>query len=92
MPANLYKLVNGTHSTQNCIISNRYMARNLCISDLYAMVAHNTIMRQVAISHNQAVIADDGLFPVHCAPVNGNKLTDCCIISNYYPAVFALEF
>ena len=48
-------------------------------------------MRKMAISHDQAIFADYGLFAVFCTPVDGHKLTDGSIIANIYIGIFPLE-
>src|SRR6185503_18655617 len=67
------------------------MTCHLCVITHDAVIANNTIMSKMAISHDQAIAADHRFFPVNCTTINGYKLTDNCIVANNHLGIFALE-
>ena len=58
MLANFYKLVYGTHTGQDGIITNGYVAGHLGIIAHDTIIANNTIMRKMAVGHDQAILSD----------------------------------
>src|SRR5579863_337265 len=86
-----YKLMNGTHATQNGVIFNNNMTRHLSIIAHHAIIANNAIVSEVAIGLNQAIAANRGFLPVFGSAVNGNKLPNSCVISDENIRIFTLK-
>ena len=92
MLPDFYKLMYRTHTSQDGIIANGNMTCNLGIITHDAIIANNTIMRQVAIGHDQAVFANSCFPAVFCTTVNGYKFPDRCIVANYHNGIFIFKF
>src|ERR1700681_3801778 len=92
MPANFYKLVNGTHAAKNGIILNDHMTRQVRIVAHHAPVTYTAIMRNMTISLNEAIVSDRSLFPFFRSAVYGYKFADGGIISDENIGILALKF
>jgi len=56
-----------------------------------AVVANDTIMSKMAISHNKAIAADNSFFPVNSTTIDSHKLPYRCIVANDDLGILALE-
>ena len=91
MLTNFYKLVNGAHTTDNSPVANRYMPCHLRIITGNTIITHQTIMRKMAIRHDQAVFANHRFITILRTTVYCNKFTDGCTITYIYIGILALE-
>jgi hypothetical protein len=87
----MYKLVDSAHAPEYRPVVDHHVARDLGIIAHYHIVANNTIMRQVTISHYQAILANFRLFLILCPAIYRHKFPDCRIVTNYYLGIFTLE-
>jgi hypothetical protein len=92
MRTNVYKLVYSTHAPKYGPIANSDMSGHLRIVAHNAVVTHNTIMRQVAVSHYQTVFPNHGLLLILCSPIHSYVLTNSCIVADNHNGVFTLKF
>src|SRR5438034_9206805 len=58
MLANVDKLMDRTHSAEDSPITNSNMTGDLCVIAHDAVITYNAIMRQVAVSHEQAIFSN----------------------------------
>jgi hypothetical protein len=68
------------------------MAGHLGIVAEDAVIAYDAIMRDVAVSHDQAVVSNLCGPPVAAAAVDCHKFTDGRIVANLHRGLFALVF
>src|SRR5688572_22720140 len=88
----MYKLVDSAHSAKDGPISDGNVTGNLGVIAHNYVVAHDTIMCQVAVSHQQAIFTNDGFFLFLGTPVYGHKLADCGVVANNYKGIFTFIF
>jgi hypothetical protein len=88
----VYELVNGAHAADDGIIANHHMTGHLGIVTENTVIANNAVVRNVAVSHDQAVVSHLCGPTVAAAAVNGHKFTDGRIVSNLYRGFFAFIF
>jgi hypothetical protein len=67
------------------------MAGHLGIVAHNAIVAYHTIVGNMAVSHDKAVVANLGFSAVDGATIDGYKLPDGAIVANFYRGFFALK-
>src|SRR5690348_10548146 len=91
MLADLDKLVHRAHTTQYSPVANGHVTCHLRIVTCNAIITHKTIMRKVAIRHDQAIFSDHGFVTVLCTTVDRYEFTDGRIVANKYVRVFTLE-
>ena len=58
----------------------------------YYIVANNTIVSKMRISHQQTIIANNSFVFVFGAAVDGNTFADGCVIANFYCSFFSFKF
>src|SRR6187399_1341992 len=68
------------------------MSRHLCVIAHDTVIAYNTIMCNMAVCHDQAIVAHFCCPPVFAATVYRYKLTDGCIVTDLYCCMFAFVF
>lgn len=56
------------------------------------IIMQDTVMCYMAVSHNEVVIAYDGLTFAERSAVNGNELTEDTVVSDNRPCHFVMEF
>src|SRR5258706_5037091 len=91
MLADIHKLVNSAHTPNNGPVPDGHMAGYLRIIAHNAIIPHNTIMGEVAISHDKAIFTYDRLISCFCPPVYSNEFTDSRAVTDKYIGIFALE-
>jgi hypothetical protein len=92
MGADLYKLVHGTHTGQDSPVANHYVTCHLGIITHDTIISYDTIVGEVAIGLDQAVLADNRPIPVLCAPVNRHKFPYGSTVADHDLGIFTLEF
>jgi hypothetical protein len=55
------------------------------------MIIQDTVVRHVAVSHDEVIIADDGLALAESTAVDGDELTEDVIVADEGPGLFAVE-
>jgi hypothetical protein len=88
---NLYKLVHGTHTTQDSPIAQFYVTGNLGIIAHDTVTANQAIVCQVTVSHDQAIVAHFGLATVFGTTVNSHKFADGGIVTYFDKRFFSFK-
>ena len=91
MRADLDELVHRAHAREDRPFTDSNMTRYLGVVARYAVISYDTVVREMAIRHDQAIFADDGLVPFLGSPVYRNKLADRGTITDNYVGILALE-
>src|SRR5690554_16039 len=92
MSTNFCKLMNKSSATKYCIIVDFYFTCQLSAITKYYIIIKNTVVSNMAVSHNQTV------FPDFCksfgcsSPVNSCTFTYCSIITYFSNCLFTLKF
>src|SRR6266496_2528272 len=92
MLTNIYKLMYGTHAAKNCPITNRYMPRYLCVVTHDAIITNNTVVSQMAISHEKTIFTNNRFFFYSGATIHCYKFSDSSIVTYNYYGIFTLVF
>jgi hypothetical protein len=92
MLADMYKLVDRTHARKDRIIAKHYMACHLGVVAHDAVVANHTIVSDMAVCHDQAIVSHLGGPFIFTAPVDGYKLADGSVITNFYCSILTFVF
>ena len=70
------------HACENDVIANIHVAGQGAVVRENTTVTHITIVRNVAIGHDQTIFANDRFLSVHSATVHGHTFTNGCVIAN----------
>src|SRR3954469_18807350 len=89
MCAYFTELLNSNHSCQYHVVAYGNMTCQCGIVRKYAVVAYFTVMRNMAVSHDEAVAADYCFLFVSGTSVYGNILPDSGVISYFGNSVFS---
>ena len=89
--ADMAELMNKRTATDDGEIVHLHLAGELGTVRHDDMVMQDAVMRHVAVSHDEVIIADDGLALAECTAVNGNELTQDVIVADEGPGLFAVE-
>jgi hypothetical protein len=92
MLTDVYKLVNGAHTCQDREITKGNMPGHLCIVAHDAVVADHTIVGNMTVSHDEAIVANLGGPFIFAATVDRHKLTYSGIVADLNGGVFAFIF
>jgi len=84
--------VNGAHAGQDSPVAYGNVARYLGVVADDAIVANKTIVCQVAVRHDKAVLTNPGRPPVLASAVDGNKFPDGGIVADFDRGLFAFVF
>jgi hypothetical protein len=68
------------------------MARNLRVVTQDAIITNDTIVGNMAIRHDEAIVSNLRGPPVLTTPVNGHKFADGCIIPDLHCCMFSFVF
>src|SRR5690606_3165847 len=85
------KLMHGYHTSQHHKITYGDVPRQGTVIRENAVIAHDTVVRDMAISLNQAIFADNGLPLVFRAAVYRHALADGCVIADFGGGFFAVK-
>ena len=55
------------------------------------MIMQDTVVRHVAVSHDEVIIADDGLALAERTAMDGDELAEDVIVADESPGLFAVE-
>ena len=89
--ANVAELVNEASATDNCKIVYFNLSGQLAGIADYHVVADNAVVCNVAIGHDETVVADYGLAFGCCAAVYGDALAEHTVIAYDSEGVFSAE-
>src|SRR5690606_9800750 len=82
MGANLHKLMQGTRSANNRPVVNGNMAGHLDRINQNTIVANDTIVGYMYISHQEAILSNNGFEFIMRATAYGNAFADYGVITN----------
>ena len=92
MFADMHKLMDCGHSSQNRKIVYDHFTRQLTGIGDDTIITDLTVMSDMGISHNQTIIPDFSNSLSSSAPINSHTFADSRIISDFYNGLFTSEF
>ena len=92
MFADMHKLMDSGHSSQNRKIVYDHFTRQLTGIGDDTIITDLTVMSDMGISHNQTIIPDFSNSLSSSAPINSHTFADSRIISDFYNGLFTSEF
>ena len=91
MLSDLHELVYGAHTAKDSPVAHFYVAGQLGIVAEYTVAAYLAIVCEVAIGHNEAVVAYSCFPAIFGTAVDGYKFADRGIISNLNKCFFSFK-
>src|SRR5690625_1282481 len=86
------KLVYTGKAAQNHPVIYLYMPRQACVIGEHRIVAHDTIMRDVYVGHQQVTVSDTGIGSARPGTaVQRTAFTDDVVVTNFQPRFLAFE-
>src|SRR5690606_5140477 len=82
MRTDFTELMYSDHACKDDIVSNRNMSRQCTGIGEDTVVAHETIMCNMTICLNKAIFPNYGLVSIFCTPIDGDTLSNCCVVSD----------
>src|SRR5690554_5231977 len=93
MRTDFAKLMHQGKTTQNCPITNMYMARKCGVVNQNTVITKHAIVTNMHICHQQIVVADGGFMAIlNGAAMDGDALTNNIVITDYQTSRFAFVF
>src|SRR5690554_3105231 len=92
MISDIPELLNGYHSRQNYVVSDCSMSGKSSSVRKNAVISYNTIVSNMAISHNPTIISDYGFHSIGCTSVDGYTFANRGSVSDNSNCFFVLEF
>src|SRR6185295_2952879 len=86
------ELMYRAHAPQNSPVTDRHVTRYLRVIAHDAIIAYGTIMRKMAICHEETIFSDYCLVFHFCSPIHRYKFADRGIIPDENGRIFALVF
>ena len=83
--------MNRGHPGQDHIVSNCDMAGKGTVIREDTVIPDYTIVRNMAIGHDQTIVTDNGLTAVYCASVDGHVFSYGGVIADFGSRLFVLE-
>ena len=90
--ADVHKLMDCGFASQHSPVTNKDVACQRGVVGKHAVVAYHTVVSDVAICHNEVVVADDGLAAGSSAAVDGATLSYGVVVANLADGVLVVEF